>query len=897
VALPGWRRLFRLAVRSPAVEREIDAELDFHLQTETDRLAAGGMDRAAARAEAERRFGDLGRAREALVRIDRQRQGRERRAGWLEDLRQDADYAVRGLRRQPGFALLVVATLGLGIGANATMFEVVDRTLLRPPPFLKEPGQTGRIYLRRPDEGGGERIDNNISYRRYLDLRDGNRTLAAAAAFYDAERVVGIGEEAAPLGVSLVSAGFWRMFDIAPVLGRFFSEAEDRAPAGAAVAVLGFGYWQSRFGGDPGALGKSVFVGARLYTIIGVAPRGFTGMALHQVALFIPITAGAFDEAGEVYAKNYGFSWLEILGRRKPGISSPAADADLTMAYQRSRAGEPRTEPEEIAHSRVMLAPVLYDRGPEPRKDAQVAVWLFGVAAIVLLIACANVANLLLARALRRRREIGIRLALGAGRRRLLRQLLTESTMLALLGASAGLLVAHFGGGVLRRTLLADVDWSATGLFDRRILLFTLACALITGITTGLIPALQAGRTELTGALKAGGREGSRPGSRIRTTLLVLQAALSVVLLVGAGLFVRSLRNVNAVDLGYEPGRLLQVSTDFRGTALKAAERNDLQRRLLERTRAMPGVQSAATTFGVPFWASLNEDIFVPGRDSLSRLGAFYLLRVGGDYFTTAGTPILRGRALTEADRTGGPPVAVVSETMARRVWPGEEAIGKCIKVDADTMPCSAIVGIAKDVRWGSLGDEDRMQHYHPMPADGRGWLYVRTNGEPHRLIEPLRRSLQQLMPGTAFVTVRALSATLDPVLRPYRLGATMFTLFGALALVVAAIGLYGVIAYSVAQRLHEMGVRVALGARTGDLLRLVVGEGLRVAVLGIVLGAAASLAAGKLVATLLFGVPSNDPLTFGMVALVLLIVATVASLVPAWRASRVDPNLALRAE
>jgi predicted permease len=777
------------------------------------------------------------------------------------------------------------------------MFEVVDRTLLRPPPFLKAPRQTGRIYLRYPGDGNAERIDNNISYHRYIDLRDGSRTLAATAAFYDAERVVGIGEEAGPLGVSLGSASFWRMFDVAPVLGRFFGEEDDRPPAGTPVAVLGYSYWQSRFGGDPHALGKTVFVGARLYTIIGVAPPGFTGMALHQVALFIPITAGAFDEAGDRYVANYGFSWLEILARRGPGVSPQAADADLTMVYQRSRTGQPGSKPEVVGRSRVTLAPVLYDRGPHPRQDARVAVWLFGVAAIVLLIACANVANLLLARALRRRREIGVRLALGAGRRRLLRQLLTESTLLALLGASAGLLVAHFGGGVLRRTLLADVDWSATGLFDRRILLFTLVCALITGITTGLIPALQASRTDLTGALKAGGREGSRPGSRIRTTLLVVQAGLSVVLLVGAGLFVRSLRNVNAVDLGYEPGRLLRVSTDFRGTTLKAAERNDLQRRLLERTRATPGVQSAASTFGVPFWASLNEDIFVPGHDSLSRLGSFYLLRVGGDYFVTAGTPILRGRGITEADRAGGPLVAVVSETMARRVWPGEEAIGKCLKVDEDTAPCSEIVGIAKDVRWGSLGDEDRMQHYHPMPADGRGWLYVRTNGDPKRLIETLRRSLQPLMPGTAFVTVDALSSTLDPVLRPYRLGATMFTLFGVLALVVAAIGLYGVIAYSVAQRLHEMGVRVALGARTGDLLRLVVWEGVRVAVLGIVLGAAASLAAGKLIASLLFGVPANDPLTFTVVALMLLVVAIVASLVPAWRASRVDPNLALRAE
>ena len=686
-------------------------------------------------------------------------------------------------------------------------------------------------------------------------------------------------------------------FDIRPVVGRFFSEAEDRPPAGTAVAVLGYGYWQSAYGGERSALGKSVFIGARPYTIIGVAPRGFEGLSLRQVSLFIPLTAGAFDDAGDRYVDRYGFSWLEVLLQRRPGVSRQAADADLTLVYQQSLGAQPGAKPGVVSRSRVELAPVLYDRGPEPRGEARVAVWLAGVAVVVLLIACANVANLLLARALRRRREIAVRLALGVARGRLLRQLLTESTLLALLGGASGLLIAHYGGGVLRRALLSYVDWTATTLLDRRILLFTAASALLTGALTGVIPALQAGRTEVTGALKAGGREGGHRTTRLRAALLVVQAALSVMLLIGSGLFLRSLRNVNAVDMGYQPGRLLFVSTDYRGTRLSPADRNALQQRLLERARAMPGVQSAAATFATPFWASLVEDVFVPGRGSVNGLGALYLNRVTGDYFTTTGTPIVRGRALTEADRLSPLAAAVVSETMARRVWPGQEAIGQCIKLDADTMPCSQVVGIARDVRWGSLGDADRMQHYHPLPLDGRGNIYVRTGGDPRRLAEALRRELQALVPGTTFVTVQPLVTTLDPVLRPWRLGATMFTLFGGLALLVAAIGLYGVIAYSVTQRLHEMGVRIALGAKTGDLLRLVVGEGLRVTLVGIILGAAGAFMAGKLIASLLFGVPARDPLTFGVVAGLLLVVAAVASLVPAWRAARVDPNIALRAE
>jgi predicted permease len=897
MAFSGLRRLFRLVVRPPPVEREVEAELEFHLDTEAARLEGLGMRPDAARLEARRRFGDLRSTRRALVALDTERRQRARRAGRLEDLRQDLGYALRGFRRQPGFAALVVATLGLGIGANATMFGIVDRILFRPPAYLKSPALSDRVYLRTPTDDGRERIDNNLSFHRYRDLVAGSRSLAAGAAFFDAERIVGVGGPARELGVSLGSAGFWSMFDVQPVLGRFFGEADDRPPSGTAVAVLGYGYWQSAYGGDPSALGRSVFIGSRPYTIIGVAPRGFEGMSLRQVSLFIPITAGAFDDAGDRYVDRYRFSWLEILARRRPGVSRAAADAELTLAFQRSLTAQGGVRPEAIARSRVELAPVLFDRGPEPRGEARVALWLSGVAVVVLLIACANVANLLLARALRRRREIAVRLALGVARGRLLRQLLTESTLLALLGGAAGLLTAHFGGGVLRRALLSYVDWTATTLLDRRILLFTAAIAMLTGVLTGVIPAVQAGRTEVTGALTAGGREGGHRTTRLRASLLVLQAALSVMLLIGSGLFLRSLRNVNAVDLGYQPGRLLLVNTDFRGTVLSPSERNALQQRMLERARALPGAQSAAATFATPYWTRLVEDVFVPGRGSVNNLGALYLNRVSGDYFTTTGTSIVKGRALTEADRQRPLAAAVVSETMARRVWPGQDAIGQCLKLDADTMPCSQVVGIARDVRWGSLGDEDRMQHYHPLPLDGRGVIYVRTAGDPARLAEPLRRELQALVPGTTFVTVEPLVTTLDPVLRPWRLGATMFTLFGSVALLVAAIGLYGVIAYSVTQRHHEMGVRIALGASTGHLLRLVVGEGLRVTLLGIVLGAAGAFLAGKLIASLLFGVPARDPLTFGVVAIVLLVVATLASLIPAWRASRVDPNLALRAE
>jgi putative ABC transport system permease protein len=897
MAFPGLRRLFRLSVRPPAVEQEVDAELEFHLDAEAARLAGLGMRPDAARAEARRRFGDLRYTREALVTIDKQRRGRERRAAWFEDLGQDLGYALRGFRRQPGFAALVVVTLGLGIGANTTMFGIVDRLLLRPPAFLVDPAATSRLFTRRSQQNSEDRIDNNISYKRYRELREGARSVEAAAFFVDRERVVGTGEDARQLPVSLVSASFWSFFDVRPVLGRFFTDAEDRTPDGATVVVLGYGLWQTGFGGDGGVLGRQVYIGARPYTVIGVAPRGFSGMSLGAAAAFIPITAAAHEMFGDMFFTGHNVSWMEMMVRRKPGVSVEAAEAELTRAYQASRTAEGRARVEAVARSRVELGSSIWDRGPRRSESAQVAIWLAAVAAILLLIVCANVANLMLARALRRRREIAVRVALGAGRRRLLRQLLTESTGLALLGGAAGLALAHFGGGVLRSTLITEVDWSSTPVFDTRVLLFTGAMALLTGVLTGLAPVFQAGRSDVTGALKLGGREGSRQHARLRSGLLVLQAALSVLLLVGAGLFVRSLRNANAVDLGYEPGRMLFVTTDLRAERLTPAAVAQLKRRLLDAARATPGVQKAGLTGAIPFWMSWTEDLFVPGRDSLSGLGTFYLNRVSSDYFATTGTGIVLGRDLADADSSRTPGPVVVSETLARRVWPGQSAIGQCIKVGADTVPCSEVVGIAHDVRWGSLGDEDLMQLYLPIGASSRGMIFVRTAGAPERLTEPLRRTLQRLMPGTAFVTVGSLEGTLEPQLRPWRLGATMFTIFGLLALVVAAIGLYGVIAYSVAQRLHEMGVRIALGAKTGDLLRLVVGEGVRVAVLGILLGAAGAYAAGKLIASLLFGVPARDPLTFGVVALVLLLTATLASLIPALRASRVDPNLALRAE
>jgi predicted permease len=476
-----------------------------------------------------------------------------------------------------------------------------------------------------------------------------------------------------------------------------------------------------------------------------------------------------------------------------------------------------------------------------------------------------------------------------------------ESVLLALLGGAAALAVARLGGGVLRAVLLPDVAWS-TAPVDGRTLGYTALAAIATGLLTGIVPAVQASRPDLTGALKAGAREGHLKRSRTRSTLLVMQAALSVVLLVGAGLFVRSLENVRNLDLGYDPDRVAFATVDLRGTDFTAAERRALHQRMLDRLASMPDVERAGTTLTLPFYMNMDRDLYVPGIDSVGALGTFYLNAVRGDYFGAMGTRIVRGRAIDDRDRAGAANVIVVSETMARVLWPGRDALGQCVKVGAGT-PCSTVVGIARDITRGDLRGEAATQYYiaaDQMVARRNGaenGLVIRVRGDVGAAKERIRSVLQPLAPGAAYVDVVSLQSFIDPEIRPWRLGATMFGAFGALALLLSAVGLYSVIAYNVAQRTHELGVRVALGARTGDVVRLVLGEGVRVAVVGVTLGLLVALWAGRYVAALLFQISPRDPAVLGVVSVALLAVAVAASLVPAWRASRVDPNLALRSE
>ena len=827
----------------------------------------------------------------------------------LESFVQDLRYAARGLRLKPAFAIAVISTIGLGIGANAAMFGIVDRLLFRPPNLLRDPSTAHRFYGYSTFRGK-ERVGFGGQYARYKDLERWTSSFSSVAAYGYRRLAVGVGDAAREMGVGVVSSNFFGYFDAPPALGRYFTAAEDSIPDGSPVAVLSDAMWQTQYGARRDVIGAKVQIASVVYTIIGVSPPGFVGLWADQPpAFFIPITTyGAATARTNLrlkadWWKTYSWGWMSVLLRRKPGVSIERANADLTQAavksYQSQLLEQTRSSPLALTRPRAVVGSIIAERGPNESPVAKVATWVGGVSLIVLLIACANVANLLLARALRRRREIALRLALGVGRARLVSQLLTETLVLALLGGVVGLFVAHWGGALLRAVVL-DQSEAPAGLRDPRTVLFALAVAVAVGLLTGLAPILQAGRAELTSDLKSGSREGTFRKSRARVVLLVLQGALSVVLLVGAGLFVRSLRNVNSVRLGYDVDPVLLVDLNMRGEKLDSVAAVGLRERLRQAATTIPGVTHVSAQVSVPFWSSWSTGLYVQGIDTVGRLGQFNLNAVSPDFFATFGTRILRGRGIGPQDVEHAPRAMVVSEGMGKTLWPGKDPIGQCVRVDADTMPCTYVVGVAEDIKQRSLGTDSSLYSYYlsaPQFHPDQTGLFVRVNGNAAGAADGVRRRLQREMPGASYVTTTPIQRIIGGQTRSWHLGATMFVAFGALALVLAAIGLYSVIAYNVAQRTHELGVRVAIGAQAADLIRLVVTDGLRLALAGVAIGAAAAFYAARWVKPLLFDVSPKDPLVFAGVVLVLVATAIAASWLPALRASRVDPNVALRSE
>lgn len=887
--------------RRRRLERELTEELRFH-QSRAERDArAEGVSADEATIVARRRLGNRTQVVEAA---------RER---WslptLDHFQQDVRYALRGLRRAPGFTTTAVVTLALGIGANVAMFGVVDELMFRPFPYLHDPSTVNRLYM-KASRRGQPSWEYCHPYTCYLDMRRYTSSFSELAGFASETMAVGTGAASQERPVGAVSASFWSFFDARPVRGRVFTAAEDNTPRGAPVSVLGYQFWQTAFGGRS-VVGKPLRVGDIATTIIGVMPDGFSGVFEPTTPdVYIPITLYAGSAGGPQdkidYYRTYDWGWMRTMARRKPGVSVEQASANVAQAFQRSwltqRALDPSLDPPDRARPTGIAGPMKLAAGPDRGLDTRTALWLWGVAAIVLLIACGNVANLSLARALRRQRETAVRLALGVSRARLVRQLLTESIVLAALGGAAGVLVAQWGGKAIRAMLMASAHASVMPFVDWRVIAAVAAIALAAGLVAGAVPAILVGRHDGSVALRSGQRA-THQRTRVRSALLVTQAALSVLLLVGAALFVRSLDHVRNFRMGYDAEPVLLVTANSRGAPLDTTRGWALADGLLRRMKEVPGVEAAASVTSVPVWSTSSGALYVAGIDSVQRLGRFRSQITTPEYFRTFGTRILRGRGFTTGDVANAPRVAVVSESMASVLWPGRNAIGQCMRVRSDTAPCTTVVGIAEDIVQtpDQLSDPKRYEYYLPVEqfrARGPSHVFmVRVGGDPGTQAEQLRRWLQPMMPGDSYITVQPLREMLASIRRSWTLGARLFVAFGALALVVAGVGLYGVLSYTVTQRFHELGIRVALGAQARDILRLIVGQGGRLALAGVIIGSGLAMAGGRWIEPLLFQQSARDPTVYAAVAALMLVVALAASALPARRAAKADPNEALRAD
>ena len=892
----------RALFRRGTMERELDDELRFHLEQEAAKYERTGMPRDEAWRRARIAFGGIDRAKEES------RSGRG--TALIESTFQDLRYAARGIKAAPIFAAGVILTLGLGIGANATMFGIVDRLLLRPPAYLRDASRVHRVFLSKSVDGA-LKTSESTSWARYRDLAQSTRSFDAIGTFMTMNVAVGDADAVRQVPVAGVSASYIDFFDAPPALGRWFTRAEDGAPHGSPVVVLTYAYWQTQFGGSANVLGERIRIDHTLCTVIGVAPRGFIGMEDDLVpALFIPMTTMSWDLRPGDYTRNYGWGGRVVIVRRKPGISIEMANADLTQAYIHSWiAGGDSTYngPMALVRPRAFAAPVELARGPDAGPLTKVVAWIAAIAIIVLLVACANVANLFLARAVSRRREIALRLALGVSRARLLRQVLTETLLLAVAGGVLGLIVARWGGAAVRALFLPTNDGVAV-FSDLRTLLATSAATLGAALVTGLVPATQAPRQNLAESLTAGGRDGGGRHSTTRSMLLVFQAAFSVLLLVGAGLFVRSLINVRTLHLGYDADRVLVITRNSRGVTLTPAQQIALDERMAAAARATPGVEAAASAPTIPFWTFEMPWLSVPGIDSVDRRGDFVLQAADTSYFRTLGTELVHGRGFGAGDGPTSPPVVIVSEGMASTLWPGQSAIGRCIRISFEplkssgsesALPCRTVVGVAEDVRSRSLSDPHQFMYYMPLAQyhEPTSMVFVRVAGNAPDFAESVRRSMQRVMPGAAYVRATPLRTIVDPQMQSWRIGAMMFAAFGGLALVLAAVGLYSVIAYSVAQRRRELGVRIALGALPEDVVVLVLRGGLQVIVAGIAVGSLLALGAGRWAAGLLFHESPTDPAVYAIVAGVLVGVSLVAMTMPALAAARVDATTTLRAD
>ena len=896
--VPKWRRFVRFW-RSD-VAADVDEELRFHFDARIADLVAQGLSPEAAAARAVTEFGDVDAVRADLVETGQRLDARRDRRAWFDALRQDLVYALRALRRSPAVSLTIILTLALGVGANTAMFSLLDVIYLRAPAGVGDADAVRRVWSERTFSSGTQ-FWSGFDYAGYVASAQAVAGRAVVTLYQGpGKRQLARGENAPTVNAAGAAASYFAVLGLQPQLGRFYLPDEDRLTTAAAVAVISEHFWRRAYGGKRDVLGQELSLDGRPFTIIGVAPPGFRGIDLDATDVWVPI--GAYVRGtgprGPPWWQNPNVNGFRVVLRLAPGVRDAELVPRLTQALRGPGIGYKRDTLTVAA-----LGAINAERGPgKVSTEMQVATRLAGVALIILLTACVNVVNLLLARVVHRRREIAVRLALGISRRRLVRLLVTESGLLSVGAGAAALAAAWYGSAILRTLLMPEVEWHGAPL-HWRVLLFALAAALVAGTVAGLVPALQAVSPDLTATLKAGARSGVVQRARLRACLVAAQAALSVVLLVGAVLFVRSLHHVKAHDVGYAVDRLVFATAtyDTRDSLRDAAFPGRL-RALEERLAAIPGVERVALTSMRPMWGMSFAPYFIEGDTAGRKLPDGVFTAVSPDFFAAAGTQVLRGRPWSDARGAETSVAVLVNEAMAQALWPGQDPLGRCVRFKEPTAPCTTVIGVVQNAIVTSIGEEPQAQFYvsldHP-PMKTWGAREVIVRADP-RHVPQVQAALRQLLraefPG-AIPSIHTMAEAMAPEYRPWELGARLFTLFGVLALLVAAVGTYSSVSYAVSQRTHEFGVRLAIGARPADVLRQVAGEGLRIALVGAAAGIALALAAGRAVAALLHGIGPRDPATLAIVAAVLLVIIVTASLVPAWRAARTDPLAALRAD
>ena len=887
----GHLAQLRVLARKRAMERELEEEVAYHVELETRKNVAAGMPPAEARRAALVAFGGVERYKEEV------RQHRWVRV--IEDGTSDLRYSVRMLRRQPALTLAVVTTLALGIGGTAAVFKVVDALFFRPPAGVAEPGRVLRLLIVR-DEGsiqspfGGS--GSNVDYQALLGRRTGFASIATY--LYPRELDLGRGAEVERVMGRAVSANFFQLLGVGPALGRFFLAEEDSVEGRNPVVVISDGFWARRFGRDPSALGRQLLINDRVLTIIGVTGREFTGIGAQRIDVWVPTAMAApLGLAFDGWREEAATTAVSFIGRLEPDAVASAALSEAASALRLSA----EDHPEMDRTPGVIQASLIPARGPRRSAAADLSLWLALVAAMTLVVACANVANLLLARSVARRRELAVRLSLGASRGRLFRQHLTESMVLALSGGAVGVVVAVVGTGLTRRFPLPP----AAGHLDARLLLFILALAILTGCIFGIFIALRsAAGTPVDGIREARALSTlNRSGSR--RALVVVQVALSLMLLIGTGLFVRSLRAVTNIDPGVDMGRLMVLTTDLSRSGYTPAEREGVYSEMARHIAALPDVERTAMVHFAPLDGAASGIPFdAPGADTIAFDEGPYLNLTAPGYFEIVGTRILGGRDFTAADATGEP-VAIVNERMAHIVAPSGSAIGECVAFGKQVQDggCTRIVGVVGNQRHRYLEKPDVPMVFFPRDRnpDAIPWggpammIRLRPHVKPSAM--QIRAAAQSVRADLPYVSVQSLSKLVESDVLPFRLGATLFSLFSLISIVLAAVGLYGVLNFFVTERTTEIGIRRSLGASTSSVLSLVLRQALAPVTVGLILGLAAALGGTRFLGSLLFGVQARDPLSFMAAALLVVAVAVLAALVPARRATRVDPAIAMRAE